>query len=54
MVNLTNVERVTLSYATREILRELSLGVQEGDAIGVVGHNGDGKTPDQPTRCTGS
>jgi ABC transport system ATP-binding/permease protein len=44
MVNLINVERVTVSYGTRTLLREVSLGVDEGDAIGVVGRNGDGKT----------
>ncbi|MCW2654372.1 MAG: ATPase component of transporter with duplicated ATPase domain [Mycobacterium sp.] len=44
MVNLINAERVTVSYGTRTLLREVSLGVDEGDAIGVVGRNGDGKT----------
>ena len=44
MVNLINVERVTVSYGARALLREVSLGVQDGDAIGVVGRNGDGKT----------
>ena len=44
MVNLINAERVTVSYGTRTLLRAVSLGVDEGDAIGVVGRNGDGKT----------
>ncbi len=44
MANLINVERVTLGYGTRTLLDAVSLGVDEGDAIGVVGRNGDGKT----------
>ena len=42
--NLINVERATVGYGTRTLLDEVSLGVDEGDAIGVVGRNGDGKT----------
>jgi ABC transport system ATP-binding/permease protein len=44
MANLINVERATVAYGTRTLLDEVSLGVEEGDAIGVVGRNGDGKT----------
>jgi ABC transport system ATP-binding/permease protein len=44
MANLINVERATVGYGTRTLLDEVSLGVEEGDAIGVVGRNGDGKT----------
>src|SRR5262245_51487019 len=44
MVNLINVERATVGYGTRTLLDAVSLGVDEGDAIGVVGRNGDGKT----------
>ena len=44
MANLINVERVTVGYGTRTLLDAVSLGVDEGDAIGVVGRNGDGKT----------
>ncbi|MFD8567587.1 ABC-F family ATP-binding cassette domain-containing protein [Streptomyces sp. NPDC057694] len=43
-VNLVNVEAVTKVYGTRALLDGVSLGVQEGDRIGVVGRNGDGKT----------
>ncbi|MFI7009866.1 ABC-F family ATP-binding cassette domain-containing protein [Streptomyces sp. NPDC050145] len=43
-VNLVNVENVTKVYGTRALLDGVSLGVQEGDRIGVVGRNGDGKT----------
>jgi ABC transport system ATP-binding/permease protein len=44
MANLINVERATVGYGTRTLLNAVSLGVDEGDAIGVVGRNGDGKT----------
>ncbi|KUH67202.1 glycerophosphodiester phosphodiesterase [Mycolicibacterium novocastrense] len=44
MANLINVERATVGYGTRTLLDAISLGIDEGDAIGVVGRNGDGKT----------
>ncbi|WP_123027791.1 ABC-F family ATP-binding cassette domain-containing protein [Mycolicibacterium stellerae] len=44
MANLINVERATVGYGTRTLLAAVSLGVDEGDAIGVVGRNGDGKS----------
>jgi ATP-binding cassette subfamily F protein uup len=44
MANLINVERASVGHGTRTLLDEVSLGVDEGDAIGVVGRNGDGKT----------
>jgi ATPase subunit of ABC transporter with duplicated ATPase domains len=44
MANLINLERATVGYGTRTLLDAVSLGVDEGDAIGVVGRNGDGKT----------
>ncbi|WP_405728990.1 ABC-F family ATP-binding cassette domain-containing protein [Streptomyces sp. NBC_01537] len=43
-VNLVNVESVGKVYGTRTLLDGISLGVSEGDRIGVVGRNGDGKT----------
>jgi ABC transport system ATP-binding/permease protein len=43
-VNLVNVEAVSKTYGTRTLLESLSIGVSEGDRIGVVGRNGDGKT----------
>lgn len=44
MANLINVERASVSYGTRTLLDAVSLGVADGDAIGVVGRNGDGKS----------
>ncbi|MEU5400994.1 ABC-F family ATP-binding cassette domain-containing protein [Streptomyces sp. NPDC005963] len=43
-VNLVNVEAVSKVYGTRPLLDTISLGVSEGDRVGVVGRNGDGKT----------
>ncbi|MFE2449231.1 ABC-F family ATP-binding cassette domain-containing protein [Streptomyces melanosporofaciens] len=42
--NLVNVESVGKVYGTRALLDGVSLGVNDGDRIGVVGRNGDGKT----------
>ncbi len=42
--NLVNLERVSKAYGVRPLLHDVSLGVQRGDRIGVVGRNGDGKT----------
>ena len=44
MVNLINMEAVSKSYGVRPLLSEVSLGVDAGDRIGVVGLNGGGKT----------
>ncbi len=44
MANLINVERASVGHGTRILLDAVSLGVDDGDAIGVVGRNGDGKT----------
>ncbi|MBW1604445.1 ABC-F family ATP-binding cassette domain-containing protein [Streptomyces sp. JJ66] len=43
-VNLVNLEAVSKAYTLRTLLDGVSLGVSEGDRIGVVGRNGDGKT----------
>jgi ATPase subunit of ABC transporter with duplicated ATPase domains len=44
MANLINLERVTVGYGVQTLLDGVSLGVGDGDAVGVVGRNGDGKT----------
>jgi ABC transport system ATP-binding/permease protein len=44
MANLINLERVTVGFGTRTLLDGVSLGIEDGDAVGVVGRNGDGKT----------
>lgn len=44
MANLINLENVTKSFGLKTLLDGVSLGVQTGDRIGVVGLNGGGKT----------
>ncbi len=44
MANLINTEAVSKSYGERVLLNAVSLGVNQGDRIGVVGLNGGGKT----------
>lgn len=44
MANLINLENVSKSFGLTTPLEGVSLGVQTGDRIGVVGLNGDGKT----------
>lgn len=44
MAHLLNVEAVTVAFAARTVLDAVSLGLDDGDRIGVVGRNGDGKS----------
>ncbi|WP_424184237.1 ABC-F family ATP-binding cassette domain-containing protein [Actinokineospora sp. G85] len=44
MVNLVNLENVSKSFGVKPLLDSVSLGVSQGDRIGVVGLNGGGKT----------
>ena len=44
MVNLINLENVDKSFGLKTLLHKVSLGIQSGDRIGVVGLNGGGKT----------
>ncbi|WP_037357101.1 ABC-F family ATP-binding cassette domain-containing protein [Amycolatopsis orientalis] len=44
MANLVNLESVSKSYGVKPLLDNVSLGVAEGQRIGVVGLNGGGKT----------
>jgi ATP-binding cassette subfamily F protein uup len=42
--NLVNLKSVDKGYASRSVLTDVTLGVNAGDRIGVVGRNGDGKS----------
>ena len=44
MANLINLENVSKTWGLKTLLDGVSLGVQTGDRIGVVGLNGGGKT----------
>ncbi|MEV5575739.1 ABC-F family ATP-binding cassette domain-containing protein [Spirillospora sp. NPDC052269] len=43
-MNLINVENISKSYGPSPLLSGVSLGLDEGDRIGVVGRNGGGKS----------
>jgi ATP-binding cassette subfamily F protein uup len=42
--NLVNLNAVEKGYGTQSVLHELTLGINAGDRVGVVGANGDGKS----------
>ena len=42
--NLVNLKDVAKGYAARTVLSDVTLGLAEGDRVGVVGRNGDGKS----------
>lgn len=42
--NLVNLEEVSKAFDIKQLLDQVSLGVSEGDRIGIVGRNGSGKS----------
>ena len=42
--NVVNIEEVSKAFDVKELLVSVSLGVSEGDRIGIVGRNGSGKS----------
>ncbi len=44
MAHLLGAEALHLEYPTRVIFDRVTIGLDEGDRIGIVGRNGDGKT----------
>ncbi len=42
--NVVNIEEVSKAFDVKELLVAVSLGVSEGDRIGIVGRNGSGKS----------
>ncbi|WP_296136075.1 ABC-F family ATP-binding cassette domain-containing protein [uncultured Tessaracoccus sp.] len=44
MANLVNADGIRHGYGTRILLDDVSLGLGDGEVVGVVGRNGDGKT----------
>ena len=44
MTHLLGAEALHLEYPTKVVFDSVSLGVNEGDRIGIVGRNGDGKS----------
>ncbi|MGI5154446.1 ABC-F family ATP-binding cassette domain-containing protein [Microbispora sp. CA-102843] len=43
-MNLVNLESVSHAFGPKPLLADVSLGLEQGDRIGVVGRNGGGKT----------
>ena len=44
MAHLLGAEALHLEYPTRIIFDKITIGLDEGDRIGIVGRNGDGKS----------
>ncbi|WP_026373917.1 ABC-F family ATP-binding cassette domain-containing protein [Agrococcus lahaulensis] len=44
MAHLLGAERVGVAFPTRTVFESISLGLEDGDRIGIVGRNGDGKS----------
>ena len=44
MAHLLGAENLSVAFVTRTILDNVSLGLEDGDRIGMVGRNGDGKS----------
>lgn len=43
-MNLLSIENITKSYSEKPLLNNVSLGINEGDKIGIIGVNGVGKS----------
>ena len=43
-MHLLGAETISLSYPNRTVLDEVTIGVNAGDRVGIVGRNGDGKS----------
>lgn len=43
-MNLISVEGISKSYSEKQLFSNISLGINEGDKIGIIGINGTGKT----------
>jgi ATP-binding cassette subfamily F protein uup len=44
VAHLLGAKNLSVEYPTRLVLRDVTLGLNDGDRIGVVGRNGDGKS----------
>ena len=44
MAHLLGAENVSLEFPTKKVFSGITVGVNEGDRIGIVGRNGDGKS----------
>lgn len=44
MAHLLGAENIQLAFPTKEVFDNITMGINDGDRIGVVGRNGDGKS----------
>jgi ATPase subunit of ABC transporter with duplicated ATPase domains len=44
VAHLLGAEHISLSFPTKDVFADVTVGLDEGDRIGVVGRNGDGKS----------
>lgn len=44
MAHLLGAQNLSLSYPTKQVFDSVTLGISDGDRVGVVGRNGDGKS----------
>lgn len=43
-MNILNVEKISKTFGEKELFREVTLGLNKGDKVGVIGVNGTGKS----------
>ena len=43
-MNILNAEHISKDYGDKVIFDDISLGIHEGDKIGIIGVNGTGKS----------
>ena len=43
-MNLMTLENICKSYSEKTLLKNISLGINEGEKIGIIGINGTGKS----------
>ena len=44
MAHLLGAEKISLEFPTKVVFENITIGISEGDRIGIVGRNGDGKS----------
>lgn len=44
MAHLLGAENISLEFPTKEVFNSVTIGINDGDRIGIVGRNGDGKS----------
>lgn len=44
MAHLLGAEQIELEFPTKKVFSGITIGLNEGDRVGVVGRNGDGKS----------